>query len=441
MEKRLIFAVVLSILILLVFQRIHKPAPTVPAQPMGQISPEMQVTRQEPAQKPVQETALTQKKTPIEEKETIVQTEKQTILFTDIGGGIKQINLNEYKKDEEEFPLLMAQPGEGMFAIKSPLIPGLEKRKYETIQGDDYLEFRFVEKGLIEITKRFNYHNTKSYMDLSIKIKNLSPKNISFSYEVRGPLGLVRADKLMGRSFLESATMIDGKVMRKKAIKGTQENAGSISWTALKNRYFAVILKPFTAPRSVVLSGTPDKGIEADFKSQNYLIRPGETIEDDYLLYAGVQDINKLKVLGHDLEAIVNYGVFGGVSKTLLSVLRFFHKGTKSWGLAIILLTLLVNVILFPLTRKSVTSMHQMKKIQPHMQKLKDLHKDNPQKLNKEMMELYKQYNVNPLSGCLPLLLQMPVFIALYQGLICSVELKGASFLWIKDLARPDAVS
>ena len=84
--------------------------------------------------------------------------------------------------------------------------------------------------------------------------------------------------------------------------------------------------------------------------------------------------------------------------------------------------------------------MQQMKKLQPHMQKLKELHKDNPQKLNKEMMELYKKYNVNPLGGCLPLILQMPIFIALYQGLVRSIELKSASFLWIKDLSRPDAV-
>ena len=85
--------------------------------------------------------------------------------------------------------------------------------------------------------------------------------------------------------------------------------------------------------------------------------------------------------------------------------------------------------------------MQQMKNLQPHMQKLKELHKDNPQKLNKEMMGLYKQYNVNPFGGCLPMLLQIPIFIALYQGLIRSVELKGARFLWIKDLSRPDALS
>jgi YidC/Oxa1 family membrane protein insertase len=81
-----------------------------------------------------------------------------------------------------------------------------------------------------------------------------------------------------------------------------------------------------------------------------------------------------------------------------------------------------------------------MKKIQPHLQKLKELHKDNPQKLNKETMELYKKYNINPLGGCLPLLLQFPIFIALYQGLIRSIDLKGAGFLWVKDLSAPDAL-
>jgi len=143
----------------------------------------------------------------------------------------------------------------------------------------------------------------------------------------------------------------------------------------------------------------------------------------------------------YGFEETIDYGWFGVISKGLLTVLRFFRKWTGNWGVAIILLTLLVNLISFPLTKKSFVSMHRMKNVQPHIQKLKDLHKDNPQKLNKEMMELYKKYNVNPFGGCLPMLMQIPIFIALYQGLIKAVQLKGAHFLWIQDLAKPDAVN
>ena len=176
-------------------------------------------------------------------------------------------------------------------------------------------------------------------------------------------------------------------------------------------------------------------------KSRKQRLAPGEKIEERYVLYAGPLDEKRIEKTGMEVKGIVDYGFFGGISRVLLLTLGFFHKIVKNWGIGIILLTIAINVVMFPLTYKSFSSMQQMKKVQPHMQKLREIHKDNPQKLNKEMMELYRKYNVNPLGGCLPMLLQMPIFISLYQGLIRSVSLKGASFLWIKDLSQPDGIS
>jgi YidC/Oxa1 family membrane protein insertase len=377
---------------------------------------------------------------PLEEKETIVQTEKYSIVFSDIGGVIKNISLKDYQEDDKALVLCKAPQGDGIFSMTSAGLAGLAQGRYKATKGKDYLEYRFEEPGVAEVVKRYNFYKSFNYMDLVVTIKNLSSGNISFQYDIKGPLGMAKADKIVGRSFLEADTLVDDKMWRKKAVKGMQEKTGNIAWTALKNRYFAVVLKPFTPPQSVVLQEAPGKDLVTILRNRSLVLRPGEKAENAYLLYAGTLDEKKLAAIGYEMNRIVDYGIFGGISKFLLSTLRFFHKGTKNWGAAIILLTLLINGILFPLTKKSVTSMHQMKKVQPHMQKLKELHKDNPQKLNKEMMELYKKYNVNPLSGCLPLLLQMPVFISLYQGLIRSIELKGASFLWVKDLSRPDAV-
>jgi YidC/Oxa1 family membrane protein insertase len=120
--------------------------------------------------------------------------------------------------------------------------------------------------------------------------------------------------------------------------------------------------------------------------------------------------------------------------------MKFFHRIVRSWGLSIVLLAVFLNVILFPLTIKSMKSMQKMQALHPQMEKLKAQYKDNPKKLNAEIMELYKKYKINPLSGCLPLILQMPVFIALYQALMRAIELRGNSFLWISDLSMPDAV-
>jgi YidC/Oxa1 family membrane protein insertase len=121
-----------------------------------------------------------------------------------------------------------------------------------------------------------------------------------------------------------------------------------------------------------------------------------------------------------------------------MQLLEFLYKVVHNWGAAIIILSILIYLILFPLSLKQMRSMKQMQALQPHVEELKKNYKDNPQRLNKEIMALYSQHKVNPLSGCLPLVLQMPIFFALYQVLMRSVVLKGAGFLWIKDLSEPD---
>jgi YidC/Oxa1 family membrane protein insertase len=119
-------------------------------------------------------------------------------------------------------------------------------------------------------------------------------------------------------------------------------------------------------------------------------------------------------------------------------VLQFLFKLTHNWGWAIVLLSLAIYLVLFPLSLKQMRSMKEMQALQPRILELREMYKDNPQKLNKEIMELYREHKVNPFGGCLPLILQIPVFFALYQALMRSVALKGASFLWIKDLSEPD---
>ncbi len=140
----------------------------------------------------------------------------------------------------------------------------------------------------------------------------------------------------------------------------------------------------------------------------------------------------------YKLQEIINYGIFNGIGVVILKILHFFNQLFHNWGISIILLTLLIYLILFPFTMKSTQAMKKMQEIQPYIQELQRKYKDNPQKLHKEQIELFKKYKVNPFGSCLPLFFQFPVFIALYQVLFRSVELKGAQFLWIKDLSLPD---
>lgn len=156
------------------------------------------------------------------------------------------------------------------------------------------------------------------------------------------------------------------------------------------------------------------------------------------IIYCGPQDISLLKQSKLGFERIVHYGSFDFISSALLSILRLFHRLSHNWGAAIVLLGVFVFFSLYPLTVKQMRSMKQMQELQPHIEALRKTYKDNPQRMQKETMELYRRHKANPFGGCLPIILQMPIFIGLFQALSRSIMLKGSQFLWIKDLAEPD---
>lgn len=438
MEKKLITAMALSFLVLLLFQKISKPP--IAEQAMMHEQPRTAAVSEGAVKAETVEPSIP--KQGLKENTTTIETDKFVLVFSDIGGSLKELALKEYVSDgKEEIIIETEDPSKRIFALRSPSLSGLDYKRFRVEQGDNYLKYTFTQDGTTEIVKRYDFRNASDYIELSVFIKNLSRQEEPFSFDMTGPSELQKSDGAAGRSFLEAAAMLDKELVKVKSTKGLDQRSGLAEWIALKNRYFTVVLRPENNVNEIFFNTTADKSLETGIISDKLTLKPGETLKSSYLFYAGPVSEQRLVAFGgYDIQKIVDYGFFGAISKTLLVILRFFHKGTKNWGLAIILLTFLINMVLFPLTRKSFVSMQQMKKIQPHMAKLKELHKDNPQKLNKEMMELYKTYNVNPLGGCLPLLLQMPIFISLYQGLMKSVELKGAKFLWIKDLASPDAV-
>ncbi len=440
-QKRMIIAVAVSLLILVMFQSLTgKKQAAIRGQAMARTTT---VTAEEAAGARTVAAGVPEEKA-LTENFTEINTRKQRLVFSDIGGGLKSLYLiGDETAGDETLLCEIENPAQRPFAMMSDLIPGLERKRFEVRRGNGTLEYTYSEPGWMKITKRYTFHKDLDYIDLQISVYNESKRNINFSYELIGPSDLQKQDKFMGREFLRAVTLLDGKLWQLGSVKGAQERRGDIAWTALKGRYYTAAMRPQDpekAVQGVILRQLPEKNIMTAFGSPKYEILPGGTTENAYTFYAGPLDDKTLTALGYNMQDLVDYGFFGGLSKVLLAILTFFHSWTKNWGIAIVFLTVLVNLVLFPLTFKSFSSMQQMKKIQPHMQKLKELHKDNPQKLNKEMMELYKKYNVNPLGGCLPLLLQMPIFIALYQGLVRFIGLKGSHFLWIKDLSRPDAV-
>ena len=445
MEKKMIIAIGLSLLILFGFQALapkaaKTPLPVTPfeqkssvrqTEGTGYVKEKKELSSQEALRGEEQQ-----------EKTSEIKTDKLNLIFSDIGGSLKEIRVSDETSSgrEKELVYLQEDPTKMIFSLKTGFLSGLNDVKYETQRGPGVVEYSYEEKDWLKIRKKYSAGTQDYSVIAEISIENLSSGKKEMSYTIVGPSSIQQNGNVSGRNFLEVNTLIDGKIWKLSKAKGEQERKGIAEWTAIKNRYYGLILKPEVATKAVVVKDEGQKNLLTELEFGGWALSPGAKTKQEYVFYAGPLNEKTIGKVSSDMTSVVNYGFFGGVSKVLLVVLRFFYGLTHNWGISIILLTLTVNLLLFPLAVKSFVSMHQMKKIQPHIMKLKELHKDNPQKLNKETMELYKKNNVNPLGGCLPLILQMPIFIALYQGLIRSIELKGASFLWIKDLSKPDGV-
>ena len=221
---------------------------------------------------------------------------------------------------------------------------------------------------------------------------------------------------------------------------------GTVYWEGFSDKYFLTSLLPVDNPvTSVNLEQLHPAGEESEglFISRLiYNIQPhlqGDRAHFAYALYIGPKDLDVLKETGHFLEKSIDLGWFGFIAKPLLVVLKFFYKYTRNYGIAIIILTILIKILFHPLTRKQYESMRQMQKLQPKMQAIREKFKNDKERMNREVMDLYRTHKINPLGGCWPMLLQIPVFFALYKALLNSIELRHAPFMfWIQDLSEKD---
>lgn len=216
-------------------------------------------------------------------------------------------------------------------------------------------------------------------------------------------------------------------------------------WVALDNRYFLAALihasadgrSPAGEPWTFVVEG--QKAETRTYITQPCRLGPGETHTVTWQVYLGPKGYTRLSRLGLRLEESVDFGMMGGLGKAALHALYFLHRLTGNYGWAIILLTVGLQILLFPLTIKSLKASLAMKALQPQIKVLQDRFKGDPKRLNVEMMHLYKQGGTNPLGGCLPMLLQLPIFWALFTTLRNAYELRGAPFIgWIRDLSAQD---
>lgn len=217
-----------------------------------------------------------------------------------------------------------------------------------------------------------------------------------------------------------------------------EEFKGTVSWVGVGDRYFLAALMPQElAPKRVLVDQLPS-GRWGSFYVDDVALAPGQARELKFKVFTGPKELGVLKDQAADLDASVEFGIFGFFATLLLWVLKFFHAGVSNWGLSIILLTLLVKLVFYTLNEKAYASSEKMKLVQPELQAIKDLYPDDQQRQSQETMKLWSKHGVSPLGGCLPMVVQMPIFFALYNVMYYSVELYGTGFLYIKDLTAAD---
>ncbi len=335
---------------------------------------------------------------------------------------------------------LVRDPQRGFFAANLPGKFALKARTADSVE--------FVSNGPVRFTKKFTF-TPEGLGTLEISASNPSGRSMALSqWELRlGPgLGTVKSEEKENEKLCQAAYAFAEKGRKHPTFKQLKDDPAEHDWVwaGMDNRYFlAAVADPnFAATRP--LNRLEKVGENA--KTPSLVIpmpaaelKPGETRVWTSRFYIGPKDYSLLKKLGYGLDRSVDFGFFSPLAKLANTSLVYFHKLTGNYGVAIIILSVLIQLILSPLSFKSYKAMALMKKIQPEMQEIQKRYKDDPQRMNREIMDLYKRHGTNPLGGCLPMLLQLPVFFALFTALRNSWNLHGAPFgLWIQDLSAKD---
>jgi YidC/Oxa1 family membrane protein insertase len=221
-------------------------------------------------------------------------------------------------------------------------------------------------------------------------------------------------------------------------------------WVAVTDQFFAALVAPLNAKANKVWARSFDvtrwadakvSGIEGALGMPEVKLDPGQTYAAQFQIYAGPKLYHRLSTLPHNEAEVMEFGVFKIVCQALLNALNTLHSFLGNYAAAIFALTVIVKAILWPIQNKATRSARQMAALSPKMQELREKYKDDPTKMNQELMKLYKEYGINPVGGCLPMVIQIPIFFGLFTMLRQAVELRNASFFWIHDLSQPDTVA
>ncbi|MBU0959891.1 MAG: membrane protein insertase YidC, partial [Proteobacteria bacterium] len=297
----------------------------------------------------------------------------------------------------------------------------------------------------LSIERTYTFNKDSYVMELAVRVKNISSGVLQGSAELHQSNTPFRDSGQPGSQFLfvGPAYYMHDSLTEVKAgdyEDGPKTVEGPMDWAAYEGTYFMCGIIPVgDSVISTTMQKFGEEGVRMKVNSTLDTLQAGEEKVYSYKLYFGPKKLDILKSVGSNLNKAVNFGWFDVIAQPTLWLLNIFHGIFKNYGIAIILVTIIFKAVFWPITQKGLKSMKNMQKLQPKMVKLKEKYKNDPTRMNQEVMNLYKTYKVNPLGGCLPMVLQIPVFFALYKVLLMCIELRHAPFmLWITDLSAPD---
>lgn len=416
MDKRTLLAIVLSLLILTVWSALSpKPQPVV----------NQAVTSEKvalPAQTaPTAASQLAKKEIPASSLYRF-SNDLYEVVFVESEAAIKEIIFKDYQSSKFILYNGLSTTPAGLIFTR------------ESVAGN---EVRFVHNAKdAKIIKTFRFSNSNYTIELEIEAQN--PSVVNGSRDPAIVLGVFNFTSDPNEARFQDATVsTPDKIIRPNPRRDTIVQGAR--FLGIRNRYFCAVIEPEENNKyNAVVKKLNPQETEFSLALADPAADRRQAIKEKFRIYLGPQDLQYINQANPEWSIVMHYGAFNVIAHILLQALEIAYKIVHNWGLAIVILSVLVSLVLFPLTLKQMRSMKEMQAIQPRVEELRRTYKDNPQKLNKEIMELYREHKVNPLGGCLPLILQMPIFFALYQALIRSIALKGAKFLWIKDLSEPD---
>ncbi len=487
MEKRALLALALSFLVFLIFMYIGEKTRQVSPPPAEKVArpesppatpPEAALTATEQRPAPP---ALPPSRPP---QEVVVDTPLYRAVFSELGGSLKSFQLKKYRETmpfttlysfslgpvgfeveryqdpktaepaykqlvrispTQALPLGVSWHGEELEVPARALYEASDKQISVTVGETRSLRFKTVGPAGVTITKTYTFNPETYAFDLEVTVANPSPQTLNGNLE----LALTAGEDPFRKGYLLFAGSVDKRyqTLKEGKLKEHKTFSGAINWAGLDEGYFLLAMAPAQGTKGAVTVTEPAAAFLTASLRTPQTLPPGQQLKAAYTLYFGPKDLDDLKKVNLGLEQTVDFGWFHILAMPLLYLLKFINRFFNNYGWSLVVLTVITRLIFWWPNHKSYKSMKEMQKLQPKVAKIREKYKDDREAMNRELMALYRTFKVNPMGSCLPMLLQLPVFIALYNILSYAIELRHAPFIptlpfsdivWLADLSAKD---